>query len=202
MRDQRGMTLVELLFVIGIIAVLAAILFPVFARSREKARQHSCLTNLVNIGLALHLYADDHAGRLPPTEDDLSPLLGRYVRGDKLFLCPSSDTPDIPMGAPAASAESTDSEEGQPEPPIMTNYYYRAGHRAREAPAGAILSDRALHHNERANVMYADGHTKSLPELPWRGLGFRPIDEILEPSSEETGSPLPGMPGGSMGGGG
>ena len=56
---KKGFTLIELLVVIAIIAILAAILFPVFAQAREKARQTSCLSNLKQIGTALQLYIDD-----------------------------------------------------------------------------------------------------------------------------------------------
>ncbi len=56
---RKGFTLIELLVVIAIIAILAAILFPVFARAREKARQTSCLSNLKEIGLGILMYAQD-----------------------------------------------------------------------------------------------------------------------------------------------
>jgi prepilin-type N-terminal cleavage/methylation domain-containing protein/prepilin-type processing-associated H-X9-DG protein len=60
MRTRRGFTLIELLVVIAIIAILAAILFPVFAKAREKARQASCMSNLKQISLALLQYAQDY----------------------------------------------------------------------------------------------------------------------------------------------
>jgi len=63
--SRRGFTLIELLVVIAIIAILAAILFPVFARAREKARQASCESNLKQIALALHNYEAIHRA-LPP----------------------------------------------------------------------------------------------------------------------------------------
>ncbi len=65
MRRHSGFTLIELLVVIAIIAILAAILFPVFARAREKARQTSCSSNLKQLGLALLSYMTDYDGCFP-----------------------------------------------------------------------------------------------------------------------------------------
>jgi prepilin-type N-terminal cleavage/methylation domain-containing protein len=63
---KRGFTLIELLVVIAIIAILAAILFPVFAKAREKARQTSCLSNCKQIALACLQYAQDYDETLAP----------------------------------------------------------------------------------------------------------------------------------------
>ncbi|HLK57295.1 MAG TPA: prepilin-type N-terminal cleavage/methylation domain-containing protein [Chthonomonadaceae bacterium] len=67
--NPRGFTLIELLVVIAIIAVLAAILFPVFAQAREKARQTACLNNLKQIGMAFALYVQDYDDLLPDRRD-------------------------------------------------------------------------------------------------------------------------------------
>src|SRR6059058_2594607 len=64
-RQRRGFTLIELLVVIAIIAILAAILFPVFAKAREKARATSCLSNTKQLGAGLLMYIQDYDERMP-----------------------------------------------------------------------------------------------------------------------------------------
>ncbi len=80
-----GFTLIELLVVIAIIALLAALLFPVFSQARARARETACRGNLRQIGLAVHLYRDDF-DELPP---HLSTLAPAYVSEPRLFLCPN-----------------------------------------------------------------------------------------------------------------
>jgi prepilin-type N-terminal cleavage/methylation domain-containing protein/prepilin-type processing-associated H-X9-DG protein len=102
-RQRRAFTLIELLVVIAIIAILAAILFPVFAKAREKARQTSCLSNCRQLATAMLSYAQDNDERLcnwhtpcwTPAYEGLwnSPWwidIQPYVKSWGLFSCPSS----------------------------------------------------------------------------------------------------------------
>lgn len=94
---KRGFTLIELLVGIAIIALLAAILFPAFAKTRESARRASCSSNLKQIALSIAQYNQEYDGnyvRATSVADD--PLLGwrlalaPYLRSDQVFHCPSS----------------------------------------------------------------------------------------------------------------
>ncbi len=82
---RRGFTLIELLVVIAIIAILAAILFPVFAKAREKARQTACLNNQKQIALAIMMYAQDH-NELLPTYDT---VWGSLSLDRGVLICPT-----------------------------------------------------------------------------------------------------------------
>lgn len=85
-------TLIELLVVITIIAILASILFPVFARARENARRASCQSNLKQIGLATIQYSQDYDERLPSRESgniDIHLKLQPYIKSRQIFICPS-----------------------------------------------------------------------------------------------------------------
>ncbi|MEN6641831.1 MAG: DUF1559 domain-containing protein [Armatimonadia bacterium] len=97
---RRGFTLIELLVVIAIIAILAAILFPVFAKAREKARQSSCLSNVKQISIGILSYAQDYDEVLPRVNINPAPnvyygwvwMLQPYVKNVQLFTCPSKNT--------------------------------------------------------------------------------------------------------------
>jgi prepilin-type N-terminal cleavage/methylation domain-containing protein/prepilin-type processing-associated H-X9-DG protein len=117
---REGFTLIELLVVIAIIAILAAILFPVFARAREKARQSSCLSNVKQMMTAVHMYIQDYDERTPlrasytDEMDVLDPEDGGndadyskiywfeciypYVKNAQIFSCPSHSDTQIHSG--------------------------------------------------------------------------------------------------------
>lgn len=120
---RRGFTLIELLVVIAIIAILAAILFPVFARARENARRASCMSNLKQIGLGLLQYTQDYDEKLPRSwsgvDSDASKPVGDpsdrykwmdaiypYTKSIQLFNCPSDDLGTDLLGTHKNSAYS------------------------------------------------------------------------------------------------
>lgn len=111
-RERAAFTLIELLVVIAIIAILAAILYPVFAQAREKARQSSCLSNTKQIGLGLMMYTQDNDETYPPAYYYGDPtkvgnldstgiihwsgLIHPYVKSWAIYVCPSDKIGGLP----------------------------------------------------------------------------------------------------------
>jgi prepilin-type N-terminal cleavage/methylation domain-containing protein/prepilin-type processing-associated H-X9-DG protein len=111
MRRCRGFTLIELLVVIAIIAILAAILFPVFAQAREKARQTSCTSNLKQLATGIMMYVQDYDEMFPRSNQDVTQaecnaapggcwsfpfvfwqqLSQSYIKNFGIMTCPSGD---------------------------------------------------------------------------------------------------------------
>lgn len=166
---DRGFTLIELLVVIAIIAILAAILFPVFARAREKAREASCASNLKQIGLAVHMYASDFDDLLPLANSDvvedgppgIVEILQPYTRNQQIFRCPSDSAKrwQTHQTSYDYAWNALDAWVPMPVQPIDLPWG--------RPPAGVMLMgdyDPAWH-TKGANILYCDGHVKSIRRL-------------------------------------
>jgi len=100
-RPRNGFTLIELLVVIAIIAILAAILFPVFAQAREKARAISCLSNLKQVGTGWMMYVQDYDETIPAGWEDPAKgghggfhnVVQPYIKNYQIASCPSAKVP-------------------------------------------------------------------------------------------------------------
>ncbi|MDW8106034.1 MAG: prepilin-type N-terminal cleavage/methylation domain-containing protein [Armatimonadota bacterium] len=90
---KRGFTLIELLVVIAIIAILAAILFPVFAQARAKARQSACLSNMRQLGTSMRMYAQDYDDHHVYMWWEWHIPLYPYIKSWDIFVCPQSSAP-------------------------------------------------------------------------------------------------------------
>lgn len=112
MQKRRAFTLIELLVVIAIIAILAAILFPVFAKAREKARQSSCQNNLKQMALAFTMYAGDNdeytcpanrqGNTIPaPASFHWMGFIQPYLKTVAVFQCPSATNADVTYNLPS-----------------------------------------------------------------------------------------------------
>jgi prepilin-type N-terminal cleavage/methylation domain-containing protein/prepilin-type processing-associated H-X9-DG protein len=129
-RKALGFTLIELLVVIAIIAILASILFPVFAQAREKARASSCLSNLKQMGMSAVMYVQDNDERFPTVYSGwagLEPcaeylLLYPYIKNVQVWQCPSASASECDTWRPNIAKAL-----GVPPPGPKYNYGYNYG---------------------------------------------------------------------------
>ena len=194
---RRGFTLIELLVVIAIIAILAAILFPVFAKAREKARQSSCLNQVKQMGIAMLSYAQDYDECMPYQAVDgvtswtaaTAPINWAaacmpYMKNTQIWIDPSSS------GAVADPISYLGNGQvfgwgislasfTQPSSCALVQcaaYRWNAVYMRPQAVAGGgqYTSVSWIGHNEGQNLVYADGHAKWIKQSNITMANFTP----------------------------
>jgi prepilin-type N-terminal cleavage/methylation domain-containing protein/prepilin-type processing-associated H-X9-DG protein len=136
--NKKGFTLIELLVVIAIIAILAAILFPVFAKAREKARQSNCASNVRQISTGLAMYSQDYDEQLPGgfnaywdgtySIGGFVDAVAPYLKNTQIFTCPSDGLKNCISGAPATYKYASAVLPGiAPNQPLSYGYNYYIG---------------------------------------------------------------------------
>lgn len=190
---KHGFTLIELLIVLGILALLVALLFPVFLRAKERAQQTACASNLHQIGLAMTMYANDHDRLLPPfaLNDDNIQVGGSivhipsqnkeliasvrpYSRSEAIWYCPSDSPADGKWHGMAYHSDSSYRYEG-------LFFSHQLGMLSvdfsRDTPIygvdpllmGEVCSPNLnspsgnYSHSGRSNELFRDGHVKAAP---------------------------------------
>ncbi len=161
----HGFTLIELLVVIAIIAILAAILFPVFAKAREKSWQTQCSNNQRQIAIAMTMYAQDNQETFPPVPNTAWPsTMGRYIDSNGVYDCPtqsgtgSAAAPEYAanmnlfgkaigdMTKPSQTIMTCDLTQSRTNTTFTTKYFYG--------------TDVSIRHNNGTILSCVDGHVK------------------------------------------
>ncbi len=166
----RGFTLIELLVVIAIIAILAAILFPVFARAREKARQTTCTSNQRQLAASMQMFAQDHEETLPGTTSVWADLKVE----PNVLTCPTLGK--IPPNGYIYNAFIAGSSLGEIQDPTNLPLTVDGGHavitsRGADANIGYGPADIDTRHSGKAIYSFADGHVAAgnQTEMPLSG---------------------------------
>lgn len=167
-KQKSGFTLIEVLVVVAIIGILAALLFPVFASAREKARASSCLANYHQIGIAIQMYAQDSDDKTPANGGSFNGLIQDsvpYIHTASVFTCPddydreeegragSYRVPSLYQGQPLSCGWINPYVAGEVTTAASTTLTYEAEQDFTQAP---IIP--TYRHNSGTQVLFFDGH--------------------------------------------
>jgi prepilin-type N-terminal cleavage/methylation domain-containing protein/prepilin-type processing-associated H-X9-DG protein len=201
-RERAAFTLVELLVVIGIIAVLIGFLLPALSKAREQSKRTACLSNLRTLGQAMFLYANSSRDRLPnmnppntvnayiETNIVLTAFATEFVRGPGVFHCPADRDP-IPQQIVTADYLLPDSARvsydyytvmWRPEfGPLLTRLRGKAP-LVWDINGGGPPADLLQNHGTKGgNVCFSDGHAEWKDAKEWDGQGWpHPAESMYE----------------------
>ena len=184
--EGTGVWVIVLIGCLGLLlavgAVLAAIMFPVFARARERAAQTSCLANLKQIGLAQMMYAadwDQHLTEAPTWPEKLEP----YLKNPQIYLCSSDDRPSPPTWQGNTISYTMSGACGGADLKLIASPATVPVIYDGVAIAGGV-GDVDFRHNSGANAVYTDGHAKWIGDSQWNSLWQTPTGGA---------APLPGV---------
>jgi prepilin-type N-terminal cleavage/methylation domain-containing protein len=180
----RGFTFIEMIACFALIAMLAAMLLPVFARARESARRTACASNVHQLGRALHLYAQDYNGRFPP--ESWTDPLNAYVKNQYVYACasePERSRQKYHPGRPGRGAGGAEE--------LFSSYQYRPGLANDDPSTLPLMRDWEPWHFRGVNVLYLGGNTRWEPAVtaPKLDRGPRPAPvpgSVPEPEPEPS----------------
>lgn len=149
----RGFTFVEMIATFTIILLLVALLIPVFVRSRESARRTACASNLQQIGVAMHLYAQDYNGMFPPEQPGWTAAAMPYIKNLGVIACPSEPEDSRRRYGQGAAAAGT---------PMFTSYQYLPGLSNDDLATTAYVRDWEAWHHRSVNVLFLGGNVVAM----------------------------------------
>jgi prepilin-type N-terminal cleavage/methylation domain-containing protein len=174
MPKPRAFTLIELLGVIAIIAMLAALLLPVLSRAKERGRTAACLSNLHQLGIALQIYVDENHNHLPvmydkstnaaaPSLPSVDTVLASQLGSPKILRCPSDDKMIFETTGSSYSWNPLLNGQDANHPNLLGSYY--------STEKVVVFFDKESFHslngpNHGMNFLYADQHIRNFFEEP------------------------------------